>query len=147
MDSHSRFCYARAHETSWQSGAAGRTPPQSDWVTALGRDLPKGGLGCEGVGELGGAMEASLSALRHSLISFEDGIEIVPVPRFVYPSHWLMLRTYAQKAGGLDVNRGSGLIRSPFQEPEQTSSAEHRAPGKRPLAQECPNASLQFQPY
>src|SRR5580698_2345034 len=71
MDNHSRFCYARGHETSWQSTAAGRTPPESDWVTALGRDLSKGGLGCEGVGELSGAVESSLSAERETGLAHE----------------------------------------------------------------------------
>src|SRR5208337_3998279 len=71
MDNHSRFCYAGCHETSWQSRAAGRTPPESDWVTALRRDLSEGGLGCEGVGELCGAVESSLSAERKTRLAHE----------------------------------------------------------------------------
>src|SRR5208282_5279086 len=71
MDNHSRFCYAGGHETSWQSRAAGRTPPESDWVAALGRDLSKGGLGCESVVELSGAVESSLSAERENGLAHE----------------------------------------------------------------------------
>src|SRR5208282_5987150 len=71
MDNHSRFCYARGHETSWQSRAAGRTPPKSDWVTALRRDLSKGGLGCEGIGEFSGSLESGLSAERETGLAHE----------------------------------------------------------------------------
>src|SRR5208283_1747390 len=64
MDNHSQFCYVWRHETSRQSTAVGKAPPESDRVAGLGRDLSEGGLGCEVVGELSSTVASSLSAGR-----------------------------------------------------------------------------------
>ena len=71
MDNHSRSCDGWRHETSWQSTAVGSAPSKGDCVAALGRDLPEGGPGCEGVGELGGTMESSLPHKRKNGLEHE----------------------------------------------------------------------------
>ncbi len=71
MDNRSLIWYARGHETSWQSTAAGAASPKSDRVAALGRDLSEGGLGCEVVGELSGAVASSLSAERKTRSAYQ----------------------------------------------------------------------------
>lgn len=71
MDNHSRFGYGWWPETSWQSKGAGTAPQGSDRVAALERDLSEGCLGCEGVGELGGALESSLPSARENGLAHE----------------------------------------------------------------------------
>lgn len=72
MDNSSTFCYGSRHKTSWQSNTARRSSsPESDRVAALGRDLSKSRLGCEGIGESWGAAKSSLSAERREGLAHE----------------------------------------------------------------------------
>src|ERR1017187_2831763 len=71
MDNHFQFCYVWGHETSGQSTAAGKAPPESDRVAVLGRDLSEGGLGCEVVGELSSTVAPSLSAERKARLAHQ----------------------------------------------------------------------------